>query len=131
MKKEKRFVLIFLLCSILLGCASGSIIVTGTPRKAIDPYSVVIYAEPPIKYEVIGFVSASSDMGWTEQDCVNYAIEELKKQAAKVGANGVLIEKIGTDNSGGVVTNGVYIPISAKTISGKAIYVQKDTNSQQ
>lgn len=130
MKKKYYFIFIFLFCAVLFGCASGTIIITGTPRTAIDPYYVTMYAEAPAKYEVIGIVSASSDMGWTEQDCVNYAIEELKKQAAKIGANGVLIEKIGTDNSGGFVTSGVYIPVTAKTISGKAIYVPKDNNIQ-
>lgn len=48
---------------------------------------------------------------------------ELKKQAAKIGANGVILESVGTSNSGGVISYGVYIPVTAKNVSGKAIYV--------
>lgn len=48
---------------------------------------------------------------------------ELKEQAAKIGANGVILEGIGTSNGGGVISYGFYIPVTAKNVSGKAIYV--------
>src|SRR4029077_9173507 len=70
----------------LVGCASGSAVVTGTTRNPILPEEVQIYLEPPAEYEVIGLVSASSDAGWTDQGSQDYAIGELKKQAAKIGA---------------------------------------------
>ena len=54
---------------------------------------------------------------------LEYAMAELKKQAAKIGANGVILESVGTSNSGGVISYGVYIPVTAKNVSGKAIYV--------
>ena len=126
---KKTYFIIFgvLLLTILFSCstAEGTALVTGKERAAISPDKVVIYAEPPAKYEVIGIVTASSDSGWTEQEDLNYAIEELKKQAAKIGANGVLLENVRTAESGGVISYGVYVPISAKEVSGKAIYVYK------
>ena len=80
-----------------------------------------------VKYEIIGIVSASSDAGWTEQGSVDYAVQELKNQAAKLGANGVFIESTGEQTStiiGGQGTNYLYaIPVTAKTVSGKAIFV--------
>ena len=42
-------------------------------------------------YEVVGLVRAESDAGLTAQSSMEYAIEELKKQAASLGANGVLL----------------------------------------
>ena len=119
----KHLFYIFIFCSFLLGCASGSVIVTGKQREPINPENVIIYTETPSYYEVIGIVTASSDMGWTEQGDLNYAIAELKKQAANVGANGIILESLNTVNSGGVMTAGVYVPITAKSVSGKAIYV--------
>lgn len=119
----KHLFYIFIFCLFLLSCASGSVLVTGIQREATNPDNVIIYSEAPTNYEVIGIVTASSDMGWTEQGDLDYAIEELKKQAAKVGANGIILESLNTVNSGGVMTNGVYIPVTAKSVSGKAIYV--------
>ncbi len=112
----------------IVGCASGSSIVVGEVREPINPSQVKLYLEFPENYEIIGIVTASSDAGWTEQDSVNYAVEELKNQAAKLGANGVLIESTGEQTStvvGGYGTGYLYfIPVTSKSVTGKAIYVK-------
>lgn len=112
----------------IAACASGSAIVTGTTRPAVAPAQVKLYLEPPTEFEVIGLVSASSDAGWTEQGSLDYAIAELKKQAAKLGANGVLIVATGETTSTMVVGHGtgnVYsVPVTAKTVQGRAIFVK-------
>lgn len=125
MKKTICSALTLLAVLTLLGCASGTALVTGTQRPATSADEVVVYTEPPEQYEVIGIVSASSDMGWTAQGSLDYAIAELKKQAAKIGANGVIIEGMGQSSSGGVLVSGMVIPVTAQNISGKAIYVEK------
>ena len=118
---------VYLLLLTLAGCATGSAIVVGQVREPIDPNNVKLYLEAPENYETIGIVKASSDAGWTEQDSVNYAVEELKNQAAKLGANGVFLETTGEQTStviGGQGTGYLYaIPVSAQTVSGKAIFV--------
>jgi hypothetical protein len=119
---------IFLFAILLLvGCASGSSIVVGEAREAIDSNQVELYLEISETYEIIGIVTASSDAGWTEQDSVDYAVEELKNQAAKIGANGVLIESTGSQTStavGGYGSGYTYaVPVTAKSVTGKAIYV--------
>lgn len=120
--KENIFIL-FLFCLILLsGCATGSAIVTGTKREPIKSENVKIYLEAPQKFEVIGLVNASSDAGFTEQGSIDYAIAELKKQAAKLGANGVIITTTG-DEVYSMYSSGIIFPVSVKTISGKAIFV--------
>lgn len=128
-KIKLRIYTTFLTILLLAGCASGSSIVVGNIREAIDPKHVKLYLEVPEKFETIGIVTASSDAGWTEQDSVDYAVKELKNQAAKLGANGVLIESTGTQNSsviGGYGTGYLYaIPVTAKSVTGKAIYVPK------
>ena len=112
----------------LVACASGSAIVTGTKRDPINPAQVKLFLDEPSSYEVIGIVNASSDVGWTEQDSVDYAVQELKSQAAKLGANGVLITTTGESTStavGGYGTGYFYaIPVTAKTVTGKAIFVK-------
>ncbi|GEA49263.1 hypothetical protein VIN01S_00670 [Vibrio inusitatus NBRC 102082] len=121
----KTFLLISTLT--LFGCASGSSIIVGEPREAILPEQVRLYTDYPELYEIIAIVNASSDAGMTKQDSLNYAVEELKNQAAKVGANGVLLEATGSNNSvilGGQGTDYQYlIPVSEQTVSGKALYI--------
>ena len=112
----------------IAACASGSAIVTGSTRAPVAPEQVKIYLEPPAAFDVIGLVNASSDAGWTEQGSLDYAIEELKKQAAKLGANGVLLVSSGEKTTtivGGQGTSYLYaIPVTAKTVQGRAIFVK-------
>jgi hypothetical protein len=103
----------------ITGCASGSAIVTGTKRAPIPSEQVRLYLDPPADFEVIGIVSASSDAGLTEQGSVDYAIKELKNQAANLGANGLLL--VSTDTTATVVS-GYSVP--KKTVQGKAIFVK-------
>ena len=121
--KITRF-LVGLAILALSGCAEGTTVVTGQKRAAIDPAQVQLYATPPgANYEVVGLVNASSANGWNDQQSIDFAVSELKNQAAAVGANGVII---GTPSSrvGGVVMSGnVAIPYDEQTVSGTAIYV--------
>ena len=122
-----RNIIIFLIAISMMACASGSSIVVGEVRAPIDPDQVKLYLEAPANFEIIGIVNASSDAGWTEQGSLDYAVQELKNQAAKLGANGVFIETTGDQTStiiGGQGTDYLYaIPVTAKTVSGKAIFV--------
>jgi hypothetical protein len=114
-------IFISLLIMSLVACtsASGSAIVTGVKGTPLDPGQVKLYIEAPAKYEVIGIVNASSDAGRTDQESQDYAVQELKNQAAKLGANGVLLVSTGEKITGMMGR----IPVMAKTVSGKAISV--------
>ncbi len=112
---------------LLAGCASGSTILVGDKRPPLSPDQVKIYLEPPASYDAIAIVKASSDMGWTEQGSVDYALKELKSQAAKVGANGILFTNTGSKVTGvgGASSYGLFTGYTydAQTVEGKAIYV--------
>jgi hypothetical protein len=113
--------------AVLVGCATGSVIITGNVRSAIDPTEVRVYLEPPSQYETIGIVEASSDVEISSQAAQDRVITELKKQAAKIGANGVLLIDVGTQSGGttGFYSGGVFYAGSSetKTAHGQAIYV--------
>jgi hypothetical protein len=112
---------------VLAGCATGSVIITGNKRPAIDPTEVKIYLEPPSQYETIGIVESSSDVEFSSQAAQDRVITELKKQAAKIGANGVLLINVGNQSGGttGFYSGGVFYVSSSetKTARGQAIYV--------
>jgi len=96
---------------VLGGCATGTHIATGNQHPPIPFELVQIYQAPPAHYEIIGMVNAS-DRG-NRQHRMDVAVRKLKKEAAKMGANGVIMNPIET---GGL--------FDRKTkLSGQAIYV--------
>ena len=76
-----------------VGCSSSSHVVVGRARAPISPGDVRLYLHPPTKYEEVALLDASSKNSWTvtDQGKTDKVIERLKKQAAALGANGVLI----------------------------------------
>jgi hypothetical protein len=126
---RRALLLLPLTALAIAACASGSAIVTGNRRPPVAPEQVTLYLESPAEFEVIGLVNASSDAGWTQQGSLDYAIRELKKQAAMLGANGVLIVATGETTSTMILGQGTgsahSVPVSGKTVQGKAIFVKK------
>lgn len=125
---------IIIFASVLAACASGSAVVTGPKRQPVVASEVKLYSKAPAEYEVIGIVKAASEMGLTEQGSMDYAVEELKKRAGAIGANGVLLTNVGekagsvygtiiSDGSGGGTFFGS--GDGAQSVSGEAIYVTK------
>ena len=126
-----RLALILAVLFVLAACATGSALVTGQVRTAIEDHSTIqILTTMPAGAEEIAIVKASSDSGWTEQGSLDYAVEELKKQAAKLGANAVVI--IGRDTSSEVYSVPVYnsSPIigssSVEIVEGVAVWIEPE-----
>jgi hypothetical protein len=137
------FVIPALLALLLTGCANTSHVVTGKPREPIDPSQVTVYTTAPPKYEEIAVIDASSQMSFAfgDQKKMDAVMERLKKEAASLGANGVLLQGTGSQGAGGVSTGvgvggvsggggggvgvgtGISISSPAKTGRGLAIHV--------
>lgn len=130
----KKVALIAIVLS-LAGCASSSVVV-GAVRPAIAPAQVKLYLSPPKKFEQIALLESSSKASWSfsDQGKTNVVIERLKAEAAKVGANGILLSGIGSQTVGSVGTGtynsntafGVSSGIMQKAGSGMAIYVTEE-----
>lgn len=109
---------------MLASCSSGSYILTGTQKEAKSPENVVLYTSAPSEYEVIGIVKATGTAGWTEQDEMDYAVARLKKLAAKLGANGVLLASGDVETTTTIHRVGDSVQSSdSQTIVGQAIFV--------
>ncbi len=82
------------LLALMAACATDSVVVTGSPRPAISPADVKIYSRPPAVFEEIAILNTSKNSAFTTggQKTVDKVIAGLKEQAAKVGANGVILE---------------------------------------
>ena len=135
---SRTFLTVLLLGIVMasVGCASSHILV-GKARPPISPEQVKIYLRPPAKYEEIAILEASSKSSWavTQQGKMNKAIERLKEEAARLGANGILLQGSGTEygasvNTGSATTTsntsygtGVSVLVMHMAVSGLAIFV--------
>jgi hypothetical protein len=132
--------------AILLGvaaCSGPSHVMLGNSRPPTDPANVKVYAQPPARYEEIAIVEAAgSAFTVGAQRRTDALIERLKEEAAKVGANGLLLREMGQEAPGslGVGTGttvgvggigiGVSAPLSRKRGSATAIYVPEQDTAQ-
>jgi len=135
--KAKSVFLMLAVSVSLIGCvSSSSSVVVGQVRPAIAPAQVKLYVNPPKKFEQVALLESSSKASWaaSDQGKMNVVIERLKEEAAKVGANGILLRGTG-DQSGGTVMTGTFagnaafgtgIPIMHKAGTGVAIYVTEE-----
>jgi hypothetical protein len=93
---------------LLVACASSHVMI-GKARAPISPDEVRIYTRPPDgPYEEIARLETSSQgsFSFTAQRKTDAVIKRLKTEAAKLGANGVLLEGIGDQQSGSIGTGG-------------------------
>lgn len=132
-----------LLIILISACAitNSTNVVVGNTREPTKPQEIKLYTKPPAKYEEIAIISADSAHDFmSKQALMDKAIAILKDEAAKVGANGILLDGIGdfyTGSSGVVVVpnasgSPAVIGASAssartgKKASGMAIYVTEE-----
>jgi uncharacterized protein YbjQ (UPF0145 family) len=103
------------------GPISGTHTVTGKIRSAIKPEQVgLIHVFPYGTYEVIGTVSAQAP-GTKSQD-EQEALAELKKQAAQMGANWIVLDPPRRSEGAPYSTQDRMFVAPEIYVSGKAIY---------
>jgi hypothetical protein len=136
---------VLVLLPVLSAMGAGtSVVVVGTVRPAISPAQVKVYLQPPAEFDEIAMVEATSLWAWafTEQGKMDAAMARLKAAAARLGANGLLLQSAGTKSAGGVSTGnmtantyggttyangtGVTTPVTLAAGSAIAIYVHDD-----
>ncbi len=86
----------------LAACAPSSHILVGTARPPILPSDVKVYLQPPPTFEEIAILNASANsmFGTGGQGSVDKVIQRLKEQAAKLGANGIILQGMSDRQTG-------------------------------
>lgn len=144
MKTSERVLLFTPIFCLLASYALASTIMVGEARPPTNPASVKVYMEPPRKFDRIAIIRKGSGGAWAfeDQSQIDNAIAKIKVEAAKVGANGILLQTVETHQTGGVgigiggfgfpgrhvaVGGGTsfYAPILHKTVQAEAIYVRR------
>jgi len=118
------------------GCASTSKVMLGQARAPVDPASVQIYSTPPPGSVEIAQLESSSAVGFGTQGQTDAAVARLKREAAALGANGVILMGVGSGGSPVGMSVGagsfgrhtagglsVGIPTQQKRAAGIAIWV--------
>jgi hypothetical protein len=141
----RKAVIPVVIALFVAGCASSSYTIVGDVRAPIDPGDVEVYTSPPRHYEEIALLDASSvgSLGRASAAGTDEAIFRMKEDAAKLGANGVLLTEMADQHGGslGVGVGGFGVsggrshvtagggsvafggPIVHKGVQGVAIYV--------
>lgn len=139
-----RRLLLTVVVGVLAGCAASSALVTGTPRPPIPVTQVKLYTHPPKKYQEIAVLEGSSRNSWsfTDQAKLDAVVMRLKEEAARLGANGVLLQGTASQSSGAIGTGigtggmsgsvgigvgiGTSIELERKVGRGLAIWVEEE-----
>ena len=141
MSSSRLLPLAALTAALLLagGCASTQRVMLAPARAAIPDSQVRVYQVPPKRYEEIARLDTTSAIGFGTQGQSDAAINRLAREAAKLGANGVILLGIdsvtppvgvgvGTGSYGrhGGVSIGGNIPTAQRHAAGIAIVVIED-----
>jgi hypothetical protein len=126
---------------VLTACASSAVLV-GKTRPPISPDSVKLYVDAPKRFEKVALLEASSKASFSisSQGKMDVVIQRLKEEAAKLGANGILIQGTGEQFGGAVAPTTIYpgaaggpmfavglsAPIMHKAGSGLALFVEEE-----
>src|SRR5438552_17791283 len=92
---------------LVCGCATRAIIV-GQPRPPISPEAVRVYQVPPRQFERIAIIDSPAGTSWIFPDrpSMDLGISRLREQAAALGANGILLQRVYDVSAGGFAFGG-------------------------
>ncbi len=125
----------------LAACAGTSRVMLSDPRPPVDPASVRLYSAVPPGAIQIAQLESKSAVGFGTQGQTDAVVRRLKNEAAKLGANGVVLIGVGAGarSPGGLSVGGgsygghvgggigIGIPTQQKEGAGVAIYVPPGT----
>lgn len=127
----------------LAGCASSSKVMYGAARPPIDPALVQVYPTAPPGSVEIAQIESTSAVGFGTQGQTDAALTRLKQEAAKLGANGIVVMGVGSGGAPAAVSVGagswgssvgggigIGIPTTQKHAAGVAIWVPPGTPAQ-
>lgn len=137
----RHFILGISVFAMITGCAPSSQVLVGTARTPISVAEVKVYSHAPPAFEEVAILNASSKSVFQAggQRAIDKVIARLKEQAAKLGANGIILEEFSDTETGSLGTGvgsdssthnssislgvGGSVGIFKKTGKGRAIYV--------
>ena len=121
---SRSAVLAILAALTLAACATpNTVVMVGTALAPTAPTDVKIYSHPPPVFQEIAILNASSSSMFTTggQKSVDKVIGDLKIQAAKVGANGIILEGFSDSQTGSLGTGVGSSSVSSNSAVGVGV----------
>jgi S1-C subfamily serine protease len=120
----RRCVTFVLLAILQVACVSTNAIRLGggPDRRPVDPEAVIIYrtaGQVPGNYDEIGLITGTGDSLWTTEE---HMYKSLRKKAAALGANGVILGDIHEPGAATKAAMGVLFGVGAER-KGKAVAI--------
>jgi len=100
----------------LAACTTSHVIV-GRVRAPISADQVKIYLRPPAPYEEVALLESSSrgSFAVSAQARTDKVVDRLKKEAASLGANGIVLREIADQSEGSVGSEFASATVSGRT----------------
>ena len=119
-----KLIQVLLFSTLLFSCATADMVKVTVIGKTYTPspvndVKVYIGANTIRKeYDQIAIINAD-DEGWAKPD--SELIVEMKKRAAQIGADGIIIQSQDSQSAGGIFVGGVYVQSNKKIFKAIAI----------
>ena len=114
----------------LAACAATheTSVLVGTPRAPTTPEEVRLYTSPPKQYTEIALIFSDAAYDYMDtQEWLETAVFNAKREAAKIGASGILLSRMGNLRFGGSSFFLIQPSLARdELVSGKAIYVTEE-----
>ena len=127
----KRTLSAALLVVALAACVRTNATMLGSAtaqRPALVPDSVRIYrtaAQVPGKYEEVALLNATGEASWTDE---NKMMNAMRKKAASLGANAVILDAISEPSAGAKVAGAVFGTGAQRKGKAIAVWVFPDSS---
>ena len=125
-----------MIAMLVVGCASKPEVLPTTTHLPGEAKNVKFYESEPMKYEVLGMINLPVAPGasWDDRGNANAGFLKFQEEAAKMGANGILLKV--PEGKGNVVVGAGYkgtmyhVPMmmdgEKRTAMGQAIFVVEE-----
>ncbi|MCE5270802.1 hypothetical protein LLH00_05910 [bacterium] len=105
-----RYAVAVFALALLCGCVSAQVTMLGGNQKlaAIAPEQVQVFMSPndiSVPYDKVAVIHAQGGSGFTTEQGM---IKKAQKEAAKIGANGIIVETIKEPSSGAKVAGAIF-----------------------
>jgi hypothetical protein len=133
MKHFARLSVALCVVASLTGCVTTNAtrLGTGAPLAAVPVESVAIYrtaSQVPGKYEEVALLNSKGESSWTDEAAM---FKSMKKKAAELGANGIILDAVSEPSAGAKIASAVFGTGAERKGRAIAILVHPNTDGKQ
>ena len=127
----------FAVAAYVVACLTGCVTTNATPLGTganlapVPVESVAIYrtaGQVPGKYEEVALLNSKGESSWTDEAAM---FKSMKKKAAQLGANGIILDAVSEPSAGAKVASAVFGTGAERKGRAIAIFVHPNADGKQ